>query len=624
MTGMPNNAPTQETCVNCGYVLKEGAQFCGKCGTPIIKRQSKSFCHTCGTELMEGEQFCPKCGSATAQVRDQAVFNNIAAYNNAISMPMAKKAKHIAIKRLSVCAFIAWLLVTVGVGLLIAMMTFEYSYGGTMGSFHFATIYGIPIISFGASTILGTFLWKEEKKAKILPIILYSIGTISLLSGVVENVCGMRKAPPLLIAFCLAPLIIILTATKAIKSKKLAVTLTSMAIIVTLGVAVVNMPHLKILFCMFVVGVTLPLLLLTCSFTNKEEPEDPDQEKNEEKAKTVKKKEKKRKLIAIILAVVIFIGSPLVTVSLCFVRVDDMTNMTYTEVCEKYSRLSFTPVYEFSDTVEKGLIIGQGIEGGSFVNPYTSITVRVSKGAGVKVPDLANYSLKNATKKLQDLGLKVATQYEYSSTVAKNIVIKAVETAVDKGGTVTLKVSNGPDNRILPTDVTYLTESEAKKILKKQGFKVSVEYVYESCDAYYSASKVISQTPNEKLNKGETVKITVTKPSISISRVEFDHNSVGGVDIDINFKNTSDKTIKYVKFHTRYKNAVGDDVYCEIRNTSTMNLEYTGPLYSGSSAYGHWDAVIYNWTCDQVHFDKITVTFMDGSTHEMEYSAYWY
>jgi hypothetical protein len=114
------------------------------------------------------------------------------------------------------------------------------------------------------------------------------------------------------------------------------------------------------------------------------------------------------------------------------------------------------------------------------------------------------------------------------------------------------------------------------------------------------------------------------KPSISITQVNFDHNSVGGVDINISFKNLSNKTIKYVTFTARFKNSVGDNVYCDIRRTSTMDLEYTGPLYSGRSDRTYWDAVIYAWTCKRIYFDEIEVTFMDGTTHSMTYNGYWY
>lgn len=148
--------------------------------------------------------------------------------------------------------------------------------------------------------------------------------------------------------------------------------------------------------------------------------------------------------------------------------------------------------------------------------------------------------------------------------------------------------------------------------------------MYQTCDCYENNTQVKSQSLTGKQNPGSTVTIRVAKPSISITRVNFDHNYVGGVDINISFKNLSKKSIKYITFTARFKNSVGDNVYCDIRNSSTRNLEYTGPLNSGRSDTAYWDAVIYNWNCSQIHFDEIEVTFMDGTTHTMTYNGYWY
>lgn len=47
-----------ELCINCGAEVREGANFCGKCGTRI-----KSICTQCGCNLLPDDNFCPKCGA---------------------------------------------------------------------------------------------------------------------------------------------------------------------------------------------------------------------------------------------------------------------------------------------------------------------------------------------------------------------------------------------------------------------------------------------------------------------------------------------------------------------------------------------------------------------------------
>lgn len=59
-------------CVNCGGELSLGANFCGSCGTPLLRTQ---FCPHCGSPLASGDSFCGGCGArqgmpAAALARD--------------------------------------------------------------------------------------------------------------------------------------------------------------------------------------------------------------------------------------------------------------------------------------------------------------------------------------------------------------------------------------------------------------------------------------------------------------------------------------------------------------------------------------------------------------------------
>ena len=47
-------------CLNCGAALREGAKFCGKCGTKV---EEAAFCTECGAKLFPGEAFCTACGT---------------------------------------------------------------------------------------------------------------------------------------------------------------------------------------------------------------------------------------------------------------------------------------------------------------------------------------------------------------------------------------------------------------------------------------------------------------------------------------------------------------------------------------------------------------------------------
>lgn len=47
-------------CTNCGAPLRDGAKFCGICGTKI---EVQRFCTECGEKLEPGENFCTQCGT---------------------------------------------------------------------------------------------------------------------------------------------------------------------------------------------------------------------------------------------------------------------------------------------------------------------------------------------------------------------------------------------------------------------------------------------------------------------------------------------------------------------------------------------------------------------------------
>lgn len=608
-----NNVQTQasgQLCSQCGSPIKPGARFCSVCGRPVNVAPAKKFCNRCGAEIKEGAMFCPTCGAATAQSRDAEVMNNIAAYNSSVGKPV-KKSTPITINGNSFFSLLVWLGTAVAAAMLVVMLVTGFSYDGIDYFDHsyplFAVISAVAYISVSVSGIL---LWNKDKKIRVLPIVFSLIGCLAILST--EHIGIWRCSIALGIGVFVSHILAFLFAIKVIKTKTAALisAFGGIAFAVLLPVLVGGLFFFKWGF--YAAVFSAPAFLLTLSFTTKELKEKP------------KKKLLLRKIISLLLVVLIILGGAGIGFYSSWVYVSDTVSMPVAEAREELSRLSVKTVHEFNDTVAKNVVISQSVEAGEYVHPGSSIALTVSKGKGIKVPNLKNLTLNAAKAKLEALGLTAQTTYEYNNTVAKDKVVGAKETLVEAGGKVQIVISKGRDLRVTVPDVTYCTEADAKSKLKKAGFKVNVNYVYESCDAYYKTSSVKSQSLTGKQNKGSTVTISVTKPSVQVTKVDFDQNSVGGVDVEISLKNTSNRTIKYVVFTARFKNAVGDEVYCDIRHNCVCDLKVTGPVYSGKSTSCYWDAVIYNWNCKQIYFDEIKVIFMDDTTHTMTYGGYWY
>ncbi len=101
-----------------------------------------------------------------------------------------------------------------------------------------------------------------------------------------------------------------------------------------------------------------------------------------------------------------------------------------------------------------------------------------------------------------------------------------------------------------------------------------------------------------------------------------DIDSADGVDMRISWTNTSDKTIKYVHFYVVPYNAVGDPMYCEIRDYSRFDAYVTGPCEPGYEGYykigdiyygNLWEDVWYNGSISTIELVGIKIIYMDGS-----------
>ena len=116
--------------------------------------------------------------------------------------------------------------------------------------------------------------------------------------------------------------------------------------------------------------------------------------------------------------------------------------------------LNVTVTTDYSDSVAKGCVISQDPAGGTKVDDGTSVNLVVSLGPKpaekVSVPDVREVSESSARQMLSSAGLTTAgqSQYQYDAFVPEGYVIgcnPGIGTSVEKGTTVTLIVSKGPE-----------------------------------------------------------------------------------------------------------------------------------------------------------------------------------
>lgn len=172
-----------------------------------------------------------------------------------------------------------------------------------------------------------------------------------------------------------------------------------------------------------------------------------------------------------------------------------------------------------------GTILEQDPTGGSQVLEGSTVNVIVagdqnvdysddnkdSESEKVVVPSVKGYLEKDAVNALNNAGLKVVKNYEYSDSVDAGKVISqtpAGGSSVDSGTTVTIVVSQGQKSVNVPS-VLGDTKDAASSKLTGEGLKVAVKEAYSDSVA---AGKVISQSiaSGKTVPAGTTVTITVS------------------------------------------------------------------------------------------------------------------
>ena len=205
------------------------------------------------------------------------------------------------------------------------------------------------------------------------------------------------------------------------------------------------------------------------------------------------------------------------------VKVPDVVGDRYDEAAEKLENMGFDVIREdqYSNKVPPNDIISQSIAADVEVKPtQTSITLVVSKGKSarpknntVTLKDLRNYSLKSAQDYAKENNLTLQINQEYSDDVEKGLVISmdpGPDTKVDKGSTVTIKVSKGPKEEKDTTITKTFTVNYVGDNLNK-GEKTDNEKENSS-----ETSSEVSES------KGDHVKIYIKDDDHSLSNIYRD------------------------------------------------------------------------------------------------------
>lgn len=196
-----------------------------------------------------------------------------------------------------------------------------------------------------------------------------------------------------------------------------------------------------------------------------------------------------------------------------------------------FKNINSSYTQEYSDFVDKGLVIRVDPAEGSAVPKDTEISIVLSMGKAtvmVDVPLLKNMSEEDARILLASKNLVVGSvDSAYSDTVEKGKIIyqnPEADSQVPEKTPVSFVISKGSDSVEVP-DLRGDTQAEAKAKLERLGLKLG-EISYEYCDEAYK-DKVLSQSadPGDKvklearvdiiLGLGPEPKLMIEVPSLT-------------------------------------------------------------------------------------------------------------
>lgn len=245
------------------------------------------------------------------------------------------------------------------------------------------------------------------------------------------------------------------------------------------------------------------------------------------KAKSDDKKKKKRAIIIGVAAAAILALIGILYVSGVIggggkeITVPDVKGMSYSEAKEvleaKGLKIEKADEPIASQKIEKGKIVSQTPSKNSKVKKGRTVRVILSAGnTELKVPDLKGLSYKEAKTLLSEMGLQISKGDEVDSdSVAEGLIASqypSAKTKVDKGDIITVNISKGKKDAVIPKLVgtTFTSESDVSATLSKYGYKLG-KVSYE--ESYETPGTIIKQSPDAgtTAEKKTTVDIVISK-----------------------------------------------------------------------------------------------------------------
>ena len=188
------------------------------------------------------------------------------------------------------------------------------------------------------------------------------------------------------------------------------------------------------------------------------------------------------------------------------VIVPDLSNKTETEAKAALNKLRLGVSIQkgSSDDVPEGQVYDQSPAAGVKTDVHTQVTIYISTGKETfKLDNVTGMDYDQAQSQLENDGLKVSLEFEYSDSVDKNEVIRTSPEAgsqVAEGDTVTIVASKGKETKYVtvPYVIGYDLDT-AISMIKDAGL------TYDGKSSDYSDSVSKGEVMNQSIGSGQSV-----------------------------------------------------------------------------------------------------------------------
>jgi serine/threonine-protein kinase len=201
------------------------------------------------------------------------------------------------------------------------------------------------------------------------------------------------------------------------------------------------------------------------------------------------------------------------------VTVPDFKTMTLNE-CQTFASengLVLTVQEQYDDYAAAGAIISQSVKAQQKVARGTEITLVVSLGKKIVVPDFSDYTSETAVAKAGQLGITATLVEKYSSSSAGAFLSQSIDagTIYKTGDILELRYSLG--NKIVVSSYVGQTRDAIEawaQGLNEKGAKITINVTYTQSSS--AAGVIINQSPaNTSTSYKTTINITVSTGKVT-------------------------------------------------------------------------------------------------------------